>query len=225
MKGGSIGRENGKKVLMGLEKTQQGIICPLPPLQPSICGSFVLRPETSIGSTKKQKSSDSLRRIDSTLFGRASQVLAAHLISRQIGPCALIHNRSRDPSAFQVLSFTDHQSLMFLKAFGQRVYREGQRLSGARRSSSNIHSLSCPNACLSVYETTRKGILYTVCSVCDVFRSNTSWLSKNQPKIVERPGFPSIVPSFFALVVTALYRTNYTRTTHRAARLYISNTS
>jgi hypothetical protein len=52
MKGGSIGRENGKKVLMGLEKTQQGIICP--PLQPSICGSFVLRPETSIGSTKKQ---------------------------------------------------------------------------------------------------------------------------------------------------------------------------
>lgn len=92
MKGGSIGRENGKKVLMGLEKTQQGIICP--PLQPSICGSFVLRPETSIGSTKKQKSSDSLRRIDSTLFGRASQVLAAHLISRQIGPCALIHNRS-----------------------------------------------------------------------------------------------------------------------------------
>jgi hypothetical protein len=39
------------------------------------------------------------------------------------------------------------------------------------------------------------------------FGQTQAGLLKTNPKIVERLGFPSIVPSFFALVVAALYRT------------------
>lgn len=129
---------------------------------------------------KKAKSSDSLRRIDSTPFGRASQVLAAaRLISRQIGPCALIHNRSvRLPGVvLHRPSITNVLESIWLASLwgGLEVIRSASQL--------EQHPQFVLSERLSVYETTRKGILYTVCSVCDVFRSNTSWPSKTYPRL------------------------------------------
>lgn len=142
MKGGSIGRE---KALDGFGKHPTRNYLP----QPSICDSFRSLPRTtSMGSrVQKQKSSDSFSTgLSDTLLYSRPPVKCQPIVSSLAYGSLLRIIHTIDPVGFQVLSFTEHQSLMFLKAFreerGCRGYPEHVM------ASNNIHSALHPIVCL-----------------------------------------------------------------------------